>query len=200
MLAEGAAVLRGIALSREAALLAAIAEVTAAAPLRHLLTPGGQRMSAAMSNCGAAGWVSDRRGYRYQAEDPDTGRPWPRLPAVFADLAAEVAAKAGYAGFTPDVCLINRYRPGDRMGLHQDRDERDFTAPIVSISLGLTATFLFGGMTRSSPTRRVDLRHGDAVVWGGPSRLAFHGIQPVAEGVHPLTGRQRFNLTFRRAL
>jgi alkylated DNA repair protein (DNA oxidative demethylase) len=192
--------LPGFALPIEPALLAAIAEVAAAAPFRHMLTPGGQRMSVAMTNCGEAGWVSDRKGYRYDPLDPETGRPWPALPQCLAQLAARAAAQAGFAAFRPDVCLINRYQPGARMSLHQDRDERDFSAPIVSVSLGLGATFLFGGLQRSQRPHRLPLAHGDVVVWGGATRLAFHGVAPLADGCHPTVGRMRLNLTLRHAL
>jgi alkylated DNA repair protein (DNA oxidative demethylase) len=199
-LAEGAMLLGGFAKPVEAPLLAAIERVVAAAPFRHLITPGGYRMSVAMTNCGAAGWVSDRTGYRYDPIDPESGEPWPTMPRVFADLAARAAAAAGFDVFTADVCLINRYEPGARLSLHQDRNERNFESPIVSVSLGLSATFLFGGMKRSDPPLRVALHHGDVVVWGGPARMAFHGVMPLADGEHPLTGRRRLNLTFRHAL
>ncbi len=199
-LADGAMLLGGFATRVEAGLLAALAQVAASAPFRHMVTPGGKPMSVAMTNCGAVGWVSDRRGYRYDPSDPESGRPWPRLPGVFADLAVRAAAEAGFGGFAPDACLINRYQPGARLSLHQDRDERDFDAPIVSVSLGLPATFLFGGPNRSDRPRPVALSHGDVVVWGGPARLAFHGVKPLAKGTHPVLGRQRINLTFRRAL
>lgn len=192
--------LPGFALPLEQALLEAVREVTAAAPPRRMLTPGGQQMSAAMTNCGRVGWVTDRKGYRYDPLDPETGLPWPPLPACIAQLAASAAARAGFAAFQPDVCLINRYEPGARMSLHQDRDERDFSAPIVSISLGLGATFLFGGLERRDKTYRLPLEHGDVVVWGGPQRLNFHGVAPVAEGYHPSVGRMRWNLTLRKAL
>ncbi|MBI1181264.1 MAG: DNA oxidative demethylase AlkB [Alphaproteobacteria bacterium] len=198
-LAEGAVVLRGFARAEAPALLAAVAAVTAAAPLRHLITPGGLRMSVAMTNCGEAGWVSDRRGYRYDPRDPDTGRLWPAMPSVFRALAGRAAEAAGYAALAPTACLVNRYRPGARLSLHQDRDELDLDAPIVSVSLGLPATFLFGGLARSDRPRRVRLEHGDVAVWGGPSRLAFHGIDPLKDGEHPLAGRCRWNLTFRKA-
>jgi DNA oxidative demethylase len=156
-------------------------------------------MSVAMTNCGCYGWVSDASGYRYDAIDPESGKPWPAMPAPFRKLAEDAAAEAGFPGFAPDACLINRYQPGARLSLHQDRDERHLGAPIVSVSLGLPATFLFGGLKRSDPTRRYRLEHGDVVVWGGPARLAFHGVAPLAEGEHGLLGRQRINLTFRRA-
>ncbi len=198
-LADGAMLLAGAALSTEDEVLAALQDVVAAAPFRHLITPGGYRMSVAMTNCGDAGWVSDRTGYRYDAVDPQTGRRWPRIPAVFADLAGRAAARAGFAGFVADACLINRYEPGSRLSLHQDRNERDFNAPIVSVSLGLPAVFLFGGMRRVDRALRVPLEHGDVVVWGGPSRLAFHGVAQVVDGIHPVVGRQRINLTFRKA-
>jgi DNA oxidative demethylase len=151
----------------------------------------------AMTNCGQAGWVTDRSGYRYDARDPESGRPWPAMPAVFADLAVRAAAEAGFVGFRPESCLINRYEPGARMSLHQDRNERDFGQPIVSVALGLPAVFLFGGLKRADRARRVPLRHGDVVVWGGSARLNFHGVAPLADDVHPLLGRSRINLTFR---
>jgi len=197
--APGAMWLRGFARACEHQLLTAIAAVTAAAPCRQMSTPGGRRMSVAMSNCGAFGWVTDTRGYRYQPEDPLRDRPWPAMPAEFAALATRAAAAAGYADFVPDACLVNRYQPGARMTLHQDSNERDFTQPIVSVSLGLPAVFLFGGAQRADKTQRLPLAHGDVLVWGGPSRRFFHGVLPVKEGVHPLLGRCRINLTFRRA-
>lgn len=199
-LADGALLLRGYAGDATEELLQAIDAITTAAPFRHMITPGGYRMSVAMTNCGRVGWVSDRRGYRYQPTDPDTGRPWPAMPAAFAELAARAAAEAGFAGFVPDACLINRYAPGSRLSLHQDRDEPDLRAPVVSVSLGLPAVFLFGGRRRGDRPRRHRLAHGDVVVWGGPARLAFHGIAPLAEGAHPATGACRINLTFRKAL
>ena len=155
-------------------------------------------MSVAMTNSGAAGWVSDRRGYRYDAIDPDSGQPWPPMPVVFAQIAEQAAVKAGFTGFRPEACLINRYEPGAKLSLHQDKDELDFNAPIVSVSLGLPATFLFGGLNRSDKTARYRLTHGDVVVWGGPARLAYHGVLPLGDGEHPLLGRQRINLTFRK--
>ena len=199
-LVDGAMLLGGFALPMEAPLLAALGVLEAEAPFRHMVTPGGHRMSVAMTNCGAVGWVSDRTGYRYDAIDPESRRPWPAMPAAFDDLARRAAAVAGFAGFAPDACLVNRYEPGARLSLHQDKDERDLDAPIVSVSLGLPATFLFGGLKRSDPPRRVALRHGDVVVWGGPSRLAHHGILPLSEGEHPVLGRRRINLTFRQAV
>jgi len=197
---EDAVLLSGAATAQAPALMQALAEVIAAAPWRHMLTPGGQRMSVAMTNCGAVGWVSDRRGYRYQATDPDSARPWPPMPQALHTLAVDVAAAAGFAGFTPDACLVNRYVPGTRLSLHQDRNERDLSAPVVSVSLGLPALFLFGGLRRADPAQRIALAHGDVVVWGGAQRLAFHGVAPLADGEHALTGRCRINLTFRRAL
>jgi DNA oxidative demethylase len=198
-LAPGAMLLRGLAASRAPALLADLRRVLEAAPWRHMLTPGGYRMSVAMSNCGALGWVSDARGYRYDALDPESGRRWPELPASFVELATEAAAQAGFAAFTPDACLVNRYEPGARLTLHQDRNERDFGAPIVSVSLGLPAVFLFGGAKRSDRTQRVPLAHGDVVVWGGPARLFHHGVLALKDGEHALTGAQRINLTLRKA-
>lgn len=197
--APGAIVWRGGARDVATALLAAVHEVTAQARWRHPITPGGFRMSVSMTSCGDAGWVSDRRGYRYDAIDPDSGRPWPPMPDVFVELAGVAAAQASFDSFMPDVCLINRYVPGARLTLHQDRDERDGKAPIASVSLGLPAVFQFGGPKRSDPTRRIPLVHGDVAVWGGPARFFHHGVLPLKPGCHPLTGEQRINLTFRRA-
>ena len=198
-IAPGAVLLPGAALGEAPALLAAIRSVLARAPWRQMLTRGGFRMSVAMSNCGALGWISDRRGYRYSPIDPDSGQPWPAMPAVLQDLATDSAARAGFVGFVPDACLINRYAPGARMALHQDRDEADFSQPIVSLSLGLPAVFLFGGLERSDKPGRIPLAHGDVLVWGGPARLRFHGVLPVGDGHHPATGACRLNLTFRKA-
>ncbi|MFM2088083.1 MAG: hypothetical protein RLZZ237_2952 [Pseudomonadota bacterium] len=195
----GATLLRGFALPRVASLLPAINEATAAAPLRHMVTPGGLRMSVAMTNCGPLGWVTDGRGYRYARQDPASGLPWPAMPAVFQALASEAAQAAGFPGFVPDACLINRYEPGARMALHQDKDESDFDAPIVSVSLGLPATFLFGGAARADKAARIALFHGDVVVWGGADRLRYHGVAPLKDGQHALLGAQRINLTFRKA-
>ena len=199
VLAPGALLLRGLAASRAPALLADLQRVLAAAPWRHMTTPGGYRMSVAMTNCGALGWISDARGYRYDGIDPESGRSWPALPASFVELAAEAAAQAGFAGFAPDACLVNLYQPGARLTLHQDRNERDFGAPIVSVSLGLPATFLFGGARRKDAARRVPLVHGDVVVWGGPARLFHHGVLALKDGGHALTGACRINLTLRKA-
>lgn len=199
-LGEGAALLHGFAREAEAALIAGVAQVAAAAPFRHMTTPGGGRLSAAMTSCGPVGWVSDREGYRYSPVDPDTGRPWPAMPDAFRALAVAAARAGGFDGFDPDACLINRYEPGARMGLHQDRDERDRGQPIVSVSLGLPIVFQFGGVRRTDSVRRIPLAHGDVVVWGGPARLNRHGVLTLKDGEHPLTGRCRLNLTFRRAL
>lgn len=199
VLTEGAQVLRGRAHARAAEFLALIDGVSAQAPFRNMTTPGGYPMSVDMSCCGRLGWVSDERGYRYSVTDPQTGRAWPAMPEVLRGFAMACAAEAGFPDFSPDACLINRYRPGAKLSLHQDRDEPDLSAPIVSVSLGLPATFLFGGLRRSDPQQRVGLVHGDVVVWGGPARLRFHAVLPVREGEHPLTGRYRINLTFRKA-
>ncbi len=177
----------------------AIQQITAAAPFRHMLTPGGFKMSVAMTNCGPLGWVTDRSGYRYSPTDPQTGSPWPAMPPEFLALAARAAHLAGFPGFTPDACLINRYEPGAKMSLHQDNDEHDFSQPIVSVSLGLPAIFLFGGFERSDKAARIKLHHGDVVVWGGPARLRYHGVLPIKPGEHPLTGPYRINLTLRTA-
>lgn len=198
-LAPGACVLRGFASADDAELKRALAAVALAAPFRHLITPGGFRMSVAMTNCGPLGWVSDVNGYRYAELDPETGRPWPPLPPALAALAREAAALAGFAAFEPDACLVNRYEPGARLTLHQDKDERDFAQPIVSVSLGVPATFLFGGAKRKDRVGRVVLDHGDVVVWGGPSRLRYHGVATVKPAHHPFAGASRINLTLRRA-
>ncbi|GGY24227.1 DNA oxidative demethylase AlkB [Paludibacterium paludis] len=195
----GSALLRGFALPSAADLVAAVDAVISAAPFRRMSTPGGQAMSVTMSNAGALGWITDRRGYRYSPVDPQSGRPWPPLPGCVLSLGRAAAALAGYEDFVPDACLINRYEPGSRMSLHQDRDEKDFDAPIVSISLGLPAVFLFGGLSRSERTARVTLAHGDVLVWGGPDRLRFHGVMPLGAGEHPVTGACRINLTLRKA-
>ena len=198
-MADGAVLLRCFALRFEGELIPALREIVAQAPFRRMSTPGGHQMSVAMTNCGQAGWVTDRTGYRYDGVDPNSGQPWPAMPAVLRELADEAAAAGGFKGFSPDACLINRYVPGARMSLHQDKDEQDFAAPIVSVSLGLPAIFLFGGPARSDKPARFRLLHGDIVVWGGPSRLFFHGVAPLADGEHAVLGRQRINLTFRKA-
>lgn len=198
-IAPGAFALAGFALPHAEALWSDVCALLSISPLRHLFTPGGQRMSVAMSNCGDLGWVSDALGYRYQRDDPLGHHPWPSMPDTFRALAIQAAEQVGYAGFTPDACLINRYAPGARMTLHQDKNERDYAAPIVSVSLGLPATFELGGLERSDPVQRLRLHHGDVLVWGGASRLRYHGVRAVEPGQHPLTGNYRFNLTFRRA-
>jgi len=191
--------LRGFASQDVAGLLDAVREIATTAPFRHMTTPGGYRMSVAMTNCGEAGWVSDANGYRYDPLDPETGRPWPPMPELFLSLAARAAAEAGFSNFRPDACLINRYESGARLTLHQDRNERDFTQPIVSVSLGLPAVFLFGGLRRADKQMRVPLAHGDVVVWGGAARMRYHGVLPLKDGAHPKLGACRVNLTFRTA-
>lgn len=198
-LAQGAVLLRAEAMSVETDLLAALSSITAQAAFRHMVTPGGFTMSVAMSNCGPLGWVSDRNGYRYSSVDPLTGQSWPAMPDCFLKLAQTAAAKAGYQNFTPDACLINRYEPKNKLSLHQDKDEKSPEYPIVSVSLGLPAIFQFGGLRRTDPVLKYALHHGDIVVWGGPSRLFYHGITPLKDGEHPLLGRTRINLTFRKA-
>jgi alkylated DNA repair protein (DNA oxidative demethylase) len=197
-LEEGAVLLRGFAAQDAAALVEEVHRVAAAAPFRHLVVPGGHTMSVAMTNCGRVGWVSDRKGYRYDPVDPDTGAQWPPLPHCFLDLAARAAAEAGFPGYDPDACLINRYAAGAKLGLHQDRDENDQWAPIVSVSLGLPAVFLWGGKRRADPVRRLRVENGDVAVWGGPARFVYHGVAPLKAGEHPLTGDVRLNLTFRK--
>ena len=198
-MADGAVLLRGFAKPFESGVIEALREITAQAPFRHMFTPGGHQMSVGMTNCGNAGWVTDHSGYRYDGVDPTSGKPWPAMPSAFRALAGQAAAEGGFAGFAPDACLINRYEPGARMSLHQDKDENDFGAPIVSVSLGLPAIFMFGGLKRADKPRRYRLEHGDIVVWGGPSRLFFHGVAALADGDHAVMGRQRINLTFRKA-
>jgi len=198
-MADGAVLLRGFAVRFEGEVIAALHDIVKQAPFRHMSTPGGHQMSVAMTNCGDAGWITDHTGYRYDGTDPESGQNWPAMPDAFRKLAGEAAAEAGFGGFAPDACLINRYAPGARMSLHQDRDEQDFGAPIVSVSLGIPAIFLFGGLKRSDKPQRFRLTHGDVVVWGGPSRLFFHGVAPLADGEHAVLGRQRINLTFRKA-
>ncbi len=197
-LCEGAVVLRGFALEYDMAILAALQNILTESPLRHMVTPGGFRMSVAMSNCGTYGWVTDRSGYRYDRIDPENENAWPAMPGFFAELAQNAAAQAGFKDFVPDACLINRYEVGARMSLHQDKNERDFTQPIVSVSLGIPALFLFGGMQREDKAMRVPLAHGDVVVWGGPARLRYHGVSPLKSASHSLLGEHRINLTFRK--
>lgn len=199
VLSPGATVLRGFALDAAAELLAEIGHIAALSPFRHLVTPGGKAMSVAMTNCGEVGWFSDRRGYRYTTVDPDTGKAWPAMPPAFLQLARAAAHAGGFDDYAPDVCLINRYEVGTRLTLHVDHDEADRRAPIVSVSLGLPASFLWGGRARKDLQRRVPVLHGDVVAWGGPARMTYHGVLPIRDGQHPLTGARRFNLTFRVA-
>jgi alkylated DNA repair protein (DNA oxidative demethylase) len=199
LLGPGTAILNGFALGRETELAFVMQAISKLAPFRHMITPGGFRMSVALTNCGTYGWVTDRTGYRYDRIDPETGQHWPGMPGNFLELARDAASAAGFPSFNPDACLINRYEPGSRLTLHQDKNEQDFTQPIVSVSLGLPATFLFGGMERSDKTVRVPVHHGDVIVWGGPARLRYHGINPLKDGVHPMFGGYRYNLTFRVA-
>ena len=197
-LEEGALLLRGFASAESALLLEEVERVARDASFRHLIVPGGYSMSVAMTNCGRMGWVSDKSGYRYDPHDPQTGAPWPGMPITFLDIAARAAAEAGFANYDPDACLINRYVAGAKLSLHQDRDENDKSSPIVSVSLGLPAVFLWGGKRRSDPVRRLRLEHGDVAVWGGPARFIYHGVAPLRDGEHPLTGASRINLTFRK--
>lgn len=192
-------VLCGFALPYADQLLSAITDLERQSPFRHMTTPGGFTMSVALTNCGEFGWTSDRRGYRYTRIDPETGKPWPAMPEIFAHLARDAATEAGFDGFKPDACLINRYLPGARLSLHQDKNERDFDAPIVSVSLGMTATFLFGGHARTDKTAKIPLYHGDVAVWGGEDRLRYHGVMPLKDNPHALLGSQRINFTFRKA-
>jgi alkylated DNA repair protein (DNA oxidative demethylase) len=197
-LEEGAVLLRGFATAEAPLLVEEVVRIAQTAAFRHLVTPGGYTMSVAMTNCGRLGWVSDRTGYRYDHADPETGEPWPAMPDAFLDIAVRAAAEAGFANYDPDACLINRYIAGAKLSLHQDRDEKDAWAPIVSVSLGLPAVFLWGGKRRSDQVRRLRLESGDIAVWGGPARFIYHGVAPLDNGQHPLTGAARFNLTFRK--
>jgi alkylated DNA repair protein (DNA oxidative demethylase) len=197
-LEEGAVLLHGFAAAAGPLLFEEVTQIAQSAAFRHLVTPGGYTMSVAMTNCGRVGWVSDRTGYRYDPEDPQTRAPWPPMPAVFLNIAAHAAAEAGFENYDPDACLVNRYVAGAKLSLHQDRDEKDAWAPIVSVSLGLPAVFLWGGKRRSDPVRRLRLESGDVAVWGGPARFVYHGVAPLKEGWHPLTGTARINLTFRK--
>jgi alkylated DNA repair protein (DNA oxidative demethylase) len=200
MMAEGAVLLRGAAVPFESDLLAALSDITARSPFRQMITPSGHTLSVAMTNCGEAGWVTDRTGYHYDPWDPYTGKPWPPMPASFVTLATTAATDAGYPFFRPDACLLNRYEPGGRLSLHQDKNERDFAKPIVSVSLGLPASFQFGGLKRNDAVKKFALMHGDVAVWGGPSRLCFHGVPELKDGHHDIPGRTLINLTFRGAL
>ena len=197
-LEDGAVLMRGFADSQAERLVEAVHGIAEKAPFRHLIVPGGHTMSVAMTNCGRVGWLSDRTGYRYDSVDPDTGLHWPAMPAAFLDIARRAAAEAGFPNYDPDACLINRYVPGSKLGLHKDKDEKDPVAPIVSVSLGLPATFLWGGKRRADAARRLPLENGDIAVWGGPARFIYHGVAPLKDGVHPLTGNTRINLTFRK--
>ena len=199
MLCPGAVMLRRFAQKYETELFAGLKEVTAKAPFRHMVTPGGFRMSVAMTNCGAFGWITDETGYRYDRVDPQTNATWPEMPDCFLKLASSAATEVGFDEFLPDACLINRYEPGSKLSLHQDKNERDFEQPIVSVSLGVSATFLFGGSRRNDETERIPVEHGDVIVWGGPARLRYHGVMALKKGFHPLAGGRRFNLTFRKA-
>ena len=196
----GAVMLPGFARAEAEAVFAAVSEIAEQAPFRRPVTPGGYSMSVGLTSCGRRGWVSDANGYRYASHDPVSGEPWPPMPELFHDLARHAAQCAGFPGFAPDACLINRYYPRSRMSLHQDRNERDLDAPVVSVSLGLPAIFMFGGLERGDRPQHLLLQHGDTVVWGGAARLRFHGVQPLKAGHHPLTGGQRINLTFRKSL
>jgi alkylated DNA repair protein (DNA oxidative demethylase) len=199
ILGAGTAFLAGLALDTQDELFLSLKCIAERSPFRNMVTPGGYRMSVAMTNCGPLGWVTDRSGYRYDAIDPEMNRPWPMMPLPFRELAVAGAKEAGFSNFVPDACLINRYEPGARLSLHQDKNEHDLTQPVVSVSLGLPATFLFGGLERAERTQRIQVVHGDAIVWGGPARLRYHGIVPLRDGEHSRTGRVRYNLTFRKA-
>ncbi|MGN8153443.1 DNA oxidative demethylase AlkB [Agrobacterium sp. 22094] len=199
-MAEGAVLMRGRALAQADELIADIHRISSSAPFRHMVTPGGFSMSVAMTNCGTYGWVTDRRGYRYERQDPLTGENWSPMPERFLSLAVSAANEAGYPDFLPNACLINRYEPGAKMSLHQDKDEKDFSSPIVSVSIGLPVAFQFGGLQRTDPVTKYPLQHGDVVVWGGLSRLFYHGVLTLKDGIHEKAGPFRYNLTFRHAV
>jgi alkylated DNA repair protein (DNA oxidative demethylase) len=199
ILGAGTAFLAGFALDTQDELLLSLKCIAERSPFRNMVTPGGYRMSVAMTNCGPLGWVTDRSGYRYDAIDPEMNRPWPMMPLPFRELAVAAGEEAGFSNFVPDACLINRYEPGARLSLHQDKNELDLTQPVVSVSLGLPAAFLFGGLERAERTQRIQIVHGDVIVWGGPARLRYHGIVPLRDGEHSRTGRVRYNITFRKA-
>jgi alkylated DNA repair protein (DNA oxidative demethylase) len=196
---KDAYLLKAYALANDKVLITDLESIISQAPLRHMMTKMGFTMSAAMTNCGTLGWLSDRKGYRYAVKDPLTNQPWPFMPASFQQLAILAAAEAGFNDFKPDACLINQYRVGASMGLHQDRNELDIHQPVVSVSFGIPAIFQFGGLTRADKTIKIPLEHGDVVVWGGESRLYFHGIAPLKMQTHPVLGAYRYNLTFRKA-
>lgn len=198
-LANGAWLLPSFALHNEAEIISDLKQIISQSPPQHMVTPGGFSMSVAMTNCGKLGWVTDRTGYRYEALDPSTGEPWQAMPVSFLQLANMAAAASGFANFMPDACLINRYKPSARMTLHQDKDERDFTQPIVSVSFGVPAVFLFGGFERADKALRLSLNHGDVVVWGGAARLRYHGVMRLKISHHAAFGDCRINLTFRKA-
>jgi DNA oxidative demethylase len=199
-LAEGVTLLRAFCHAEAPVLLEAIATIEIASPFRQMVVPSGHTMSVAMTNCGDLGWITDRTGYRYTTHDPLTGKPWPAMPAPLLQLAQNAAHAAGFPDFTPNACLINRYTTGARLSLHQDKNEQDYSHPIVSVSLGLPATFLLGTLRRTDTLRRIRIEHGDVLVWGGPARLIYHGVAPIPTGEHPLTGPFRINLTFRRVV
>lgn len=200
-LAEGLFLHRGaITPDDQTILVRDIAQVADFAPFRHPRTPGGHPTSAAMTNAGQAGWWSDRQGYRYLIHQPDSDRPWPSMPASF-HAAVEVGTRGTpWPDFSPDACLINFYGAAAKMGLHQDKDERDFTQPIVTVSLGDAADFLVGGFARTDKTAVVRLHSGDVLVMGGPSRMRFHGVRRIHTGTSPLSALHgRYSLTFRKA-
>ena len=208
-IAEGAMLLRQFvqqnknALLDETTVLADLNCILENSPLRKMTTASGFTMSVAMTNCGKLGWVSGSNGYMYSSIDPETAQPWPAMPPALLEAATRIARQAGYPGFLPDACLINRYLAGAQMGLHQDRDEKDFSQPIVSLSIGLSARFIIGGLDsaagRNAHTQSVVLKHGDAIVFGAAARLMFHGVLSLKPGHHPLVGNSRINLTFRVA-
>ncbi|THJ30850.1 DNA oxidative demethylase AlkB [Lampropedia aestuarii] len=194
-----AVVLRQKASPLAAELVARIEDVLQHSPLYQMATPGGKPLSVRTTSCGTHGWSSDPTGYSYVRHHPLTDQAWPEIPAAWSALATEAAQEAGFAQFAPDTCLINQYGLDSKMALHQDRSEQDLRQPVVSISLGMSALFLWGGMQRSDKPAHVLLHHGDMVVWGGVDRLRFHGIKHLTGAPHPQLGAMRYNLTLRRA-
>jgi len=190
----GAVLMRSLALPQDNEFFTAAEAIIAARPLHHTTTPSGLPMGVMVTDCG------DSRAFanRWDTANPERMRLWPPMPPLLRDFAIRCAVRSGFPQFRPDACHINRYQAGTKLGLHQDRHECDWTQPIVSLSFGLECIFLLGGLQRTDKPRRILLEHGDVIVWGGPSRMRFHGVQPLKPGHHPLTGPYRYNLTFRK--
>jgi len=190
----GATLMRGLAQAQDGEFLEAMQGVLSAAPLHHATTPTGLPMGVMVSDCGTP--EAFRR--RWDPANPAVRQMWPPMPRALLDFSLRCAVRAGFPLFRPDTCHVNRYQAGTKLGLHQDRHECDMSQPIVSVSFGLECVFLLGGLERTDSPKRILLEHGDVIVWGGPSRMRFHGVQPLKPGHHPLTGPYRYNLTFRK--